>query len=67
MDLMICEPKPEPNGKVIAQPSFGGKRRIDRILYDPSLPTEPAGVAFITACAGQTDHIPVALTLNVTS
>lgn len=63
---MICEPKPESNGEVIAQPEFGAKRRIDRILYDPELPTKPSGIAFITACAGQTDHIPVGLSLAVT-
>ncbi len=60
---MYCDPKPDSNGEVKAT-AFGGKRRIDRLLYDPSCQTEPAGVAFLTAFAGHTDHIPFGVTLK---
>ncbi len=33
LDLMYCDPKPDPSGRIAAQP-WGGKRRIDKIVYD---------------------------------
>eukprot|EP00095_Tigriopus_kingsejongensis_P001554 maker-scaffold137_size321222-snap-gene-0.11 protein:Tk01554 transcript:maker-scaffold137_size321222-snap-gene-0.11-mRNA-1 annotation:"hypothetical protein DAPPUDRAFT_322081" len=63
LELMVCDPKPDSQGQIKAEP-FGGKRRIDKILYDPRYPTRPTGYAFYSTLAGLTDHIPVALTLS---
>ena len=62
MDLMYCQPQPD--GEIRAK-DFGGRRRIDRILYDKDCPVEPAGYNFLTTLAGHTDHVPVAMTLKV--
>ena len=63
MDLMYCTPKPNEAGEIVATPS-GGRRRIDRILTDLKCDgVKVTGAAFITRLAGQTDHVPVAISL----
>ena len=51
-------------GKIITE-SWGGKRRIDKILINNETKARIAGFAFSTALAGLTDHIPVSLSLKV--
>ena len=64
MDLMYCQPKPDEDGEVRPKP-FGGRRRIDRILVDTEeCQSKVEGYQFLTCLAGQTDHVPVALTLK---
>lgn len=64
MDLMYCQPKADENGEVRPKP-FGGRRRIDRILVDTkACQSKVEGYQFLTCLAGQTDHVPVALTLK---
>jgi sphingomyelin phosphodiesterase 3 len=65
MDLMYCDPEPDEDGEVRENLEYGGRRRIDRILYDPSCSnSKPVGYRFITSLAGLTDHVPVALSLE---
>ncbi|TRY67707.1 hypothetical protein TCAL_02291 [Tigriopus californicus] len=64
-ELMVCDPRPDSEGQIKAE-VFGGKRRIDRILYDPKCPTQPTGFGFYTTLTGITDHVPVSLTLSRT-
>ncbi len=64
MDLMYCQPETDEDGEVRATHN-GGRRRIDRILYDDRCPVQPCGYQFLTTFAGQTDHVPVAMTLKV--
>ena len=45
--------------------TWGGKRRIDRILMRKDSPANVVGYAFSSALAGLTDHIPVALSLKL--
>lgn len=52
-------------GDIVAE-TWGGKRRIDRILVRRDSPVKIVGYAFSTALAGLTDHIPVALSLQST-
>jgi len=61
---MYCLPKPNSLGEVVENPETGGRRRIDRILVDKSIPIKTVGYAFVTSLAGQTDHIPVAISLE---
>jgi len=61
---MYCGPKPDCNGEVGEDLEIGGRRRIDRIIYDASLHCKPVGFRFLTSLAGQTDHVPVAMTLK---
>ena len=61
MDLMYCEPKRDPDGRLTATKS-GGMRRIDRILVDTE--DEVTGAAFVTALAQCTDHVPYSVTIN---
>jgi len=60
MDLMFCQPKPDANGQVQAVRE-GGMRRIDKILVEKGA---IEGVSFISALAGQTDHVPFALSIK---
>lgn len=63
-DLMVCQPKPDEDGEVRPKP-FGGRRRIDRILVDTKeCQSKVEGYQFLTCLAGQTDHVPVALTIK---
>jgi sphingomyelin phosphodiesterase 3 len=64
MDLMYCVPEPDDEGEVRDNPETGGRRRIDRIMYDPSCGSQPVGYRFVTSLAGATDHVPVALSLS---
>ena len=64
MDLMYCDPEPDDDGEIRENLEYGGRRRIDRILYDPSLHSKPVGYRFITSFAGQTDHVPVTMSLE---
>ena len=64
LDLMYCQPKADDDGEVRSK-IFGGRRRIDRILVDTkSCKSEVEGYQFLTCLAGQSDHVPVALTLK---
>lgn len=65
MDLMYCQPQPDKDGHVRAEPETGGRRRIDRILHDINCPAKPEGYQFLTCLAGHTDHVPVAMTLKM--
>ncbi len=38
---MYCLPKPDETGEIQENPETGGRRRIDRILYDPMIGSEP--------------------------
>ena len=62
--LASVEPEPNKDGQVVAQ-SWGGKRRIDRILLRKDCPAKPVGYAFSTILAGLTDHIPVCMTVQI--
>lgn len=53
-------------GEVVAE-TWGGKRRIDRILIRKDSPAQVIGYAFSSVLAGLTDHIPVALSLKLTN
>ena len=53
-------------GEIVAE-SWGGKRRVDRILVRRRSSVKVIGIAFSTVLAGLTDHIPVALSLQKTS
>ena len=57
--------QPNARGEVVAEPGWGGMRRVDRLMYERGLRTRPIGAAFPTALAGQTDHVPFCLTLEV--
>ena len=61
---MYCEPKLESNGQLVEKPEYGGRRRVDRILVDPSLPMKAEGVGFISAVGGDSDHVPVCLKIG---
>jgi hypothetical protein len=61
---MYCVPEPDEDGEVRENPESGGRRRIDRILYDPSIGSKPVGYRFVTSFAGLTDHVPVAMSLS---
>lgn len=50
---------------MVAEPGWGGMRRVDRLMYERGLKTRPIGAAFPTALAGQTDHVSFCLTLEV--
>ena len=67
MDLMYCDPKPDKDGQVREDPEAGGRRRIDRIIYDPKTGSKPVGFQFLTSLAGLTDHVPVAMSLQINS
>lgn len=58
MDLMYCLPKSDADGQVREDQRTGGKRRIDRIIFDQAIRSEVIGFAFLTSLAGLTDHIP---------
>lgn len=47
--------------------SWGGMRRIDRILLRKDVSAKTIGYAFSTVLAGLTDHIPVALSLELSN
>ena len=64
MDLMYCSPSADPTTGEIEPTPNGGMRRIDRLIYDTSLGVTADGAAFVSALAGQTDHVPFALTLK---
>ncbi len=38
---MYCVPKPDETGEIRENPETGGRRRIDRILYDPLIRSKP--------------------------
>lgn len=58
-------PKAEEHGEVVALPDTGGKRRVDKILYNPNcIFGIPNAFHFVTALASFTDHIPVSLELK---
>ena len=58
-------PKQDEDGKVKPLPASGGKRRVDKILYNPDcLFGTPSSFHFVTALAPFTDHIPVSLELK---
>lgn len=64
MDLMYCQPEPDHDGEVRPKP-FGGRRRIDRILVDTECQqSKVIGYQFLTCLAGQTDHVPVAMSIK---
>jgi len=65
MNLMYCQPEADEDGEIRENRKYGGRRRIDRILYDIDCPTRPTGYHFLTCFAGQTDHVPVSMTLRV--
>ena len=53
-------PRPGPDGKVVAEPETGGRRRVDKILYRPEcMFGNPSYIYFTTALASLTDHVPV--------
>ena len=60
-DLMYCQPKADEDGEVRPK-NYGGRRRIDRILTNK--PDKIEGYQFLTCLAGQTDHMPVAMTIR---
>ena len=64
MELMYCDPEPDDDGEVRENLEFGGRRRIDRIVFDGSCKNKPVGYRFITSFAGMTDHVPVALSIQ---
>jgi sphingomyelin phosphodiesterase 3 len=61
---MFCLPKPDADGQVRADPRRGGKRRIDRIIFDPMIRSKITGFNFLTCLAGLTDHVPIALSVE---
>ena len=62
-DLMFCPPKPNENGEV-REEVWGGMRRIDRIVYDTRLESQPLGSAFFSTIGPNSDHVPFGLTLK---
>jgi len=62
-DLMYCEPKPDENGEVSSK-SFGGMRRIDKILHRAG---KVLGFGYVSALSGLTDHVPVVMSLSCES
>nr|CAH0101671.1 unnamed protein product [Daphnia galeata] len=64
--LASIGPATNKNGEVVAE-TWGGKRRIDRILLRKDSPAQVIGYAFSSALAGLTDHIPVAMSVKLTS
>ena len=53
-------PEPGRDGKVVANPETGGRRRIDKILYRPEcFFGNPSYMYFTTSLASFTDHVPV--------
>lgn len=62
---MYCEPEPDEDGEVRENSEYGGRRRIDRILYDPTTGSRPVGFRFVTSFAGLTDHVPVVMSLSI--
>uniref|UniRef100_A0A0P5XL57 Sphingomyelin phosphodiesterase 3 n=1 Tax=Daphnia magna TaxID=35525 RepID=A0A0P5XL57_9CRUS len=62
--LASIDPSTDKNGKVVCE-SWGGKRRIDRILLRKDSPAQVVGYGFSSVLAGLTDHIPVTLSLKV--
>ena len=62
-DLMKCPPSPDKDGKV-SQQSWGGMRRIDRILVRSGDNNMVAGYGYVSALAGLTDHVPVVATIQ---
>ena len=58
-------PTADENGNVVALVGKGGKRRVDKILYNPNcLFSVPNSFNFVTALASFTDHIPIAMELK---
>ncbi|XP_057370306.1 sphingomyelin phosphodiesterase 3-like [Daphnia carinata] len=64
--LASIDPSTNEDGKVVRE-SWGGKRRIDRILLRKDSPAQVVGYGFSSVLAGLTDHIPVAVSLKVTT
>ena len=62
---MYCDPEPDSDGEVRENLEFGGRRRIDRILYDATCSgSKPVGYRFVTSLAGHTDHVPVVMSIQ---
>ena len=58
-------PQPNEHGEVVAEANTGGKRRVDKILYNPSCVFgTPNSFQFVTALASFTDHIPICMELK---
>ena len=62
-DLMKCPPSPDKDGQVSAQ-SWGGMRRIDRILVRKGDNNMVSGYGYVSALAGLSDHVPVVATIQ---
>ena len=59
-------PSVDKHGRVVAEPKWGGRRRVDRILYNPKhIFGAPNAFYFSTALASLTDHIPVIMQLKL--
>jgi len=54
--------QPGPGGFVEPLP-YGGRRRVDRILYRGSM-KEIIGYCFLSTLTNLTDHLPVCMTLK---
>jgi hypothetical protein len=48
---MYCLPKPDETGEIRENPESGGRRRIDRILYDPLIRSKP--IKSVETCSKQ--------------
>jgi len=60
--LMTSVVQPGPGGFIEPLP-FGGRRRIDKIVYKGST-EDIAGYCFVSALTNLTDHLPVCMTLK---
>ncbi len=54
---MYCLPKPDETGEIRENPESGGRRRIDRILYDPMIRSKPIKSDKIRSKPNKSDEI----------
>ncbi|GAB1601922.1 sphingomyelin phosphodiesterase 3-like [Argonauta hians] len=66
-ELCHTLPQLDDNGKMKVRPEIAGKRRIDRIFYRKDSPAKLKAYNFISRLASLTDHIPVAMTTQISS
>ncbi|XP_014779265.1 sphingomyelin phosphodiesterase 5 [Octopus bimaculoides] len=66
-ELCHTLPQLDENGKMKLRCEIAGKRRIDRIFYRKESPVKIKAYNFISRLASLTDHIPVAMTVQIST